>query len=65
MSVEKDVSYVDEKETKAGDNHKVPARTYAAELKAETHDLDKRESLSVYFTILAAGFGLISDGCRF
>jgi hypothetical protein len=58
MSIEKDASSesVDEKETKA------PARTHAAELKAVTHD---KESLSVYFTILAAGFGLISDGCKF
>ncbi|KAG1757461.1 major facilitator superfamily domain-containing protein [Suillus lakei] len=65
MSIEKDVNSVDEKETKAGDLRKVTAKTYEAELKATAHDLNKKESLSAYFTILAAGFGLISDGCRF
>ncbi|OAX44721.1 MFS general substrate transporter [Rhizopogon vinicolor AM-OR11-026] len=53
MSVEKDISSVDEKVTKAGDDPTV--------LAAAAPDL-KKESLSVYFTILAAGFGLISDG---
>ncbi|KAG2118416.1 major facilitator superfamily domain-containing protein [Suillus clintonianus] len=62
MSVEKDVNSIDEKERKAGDLRKVTARTYEAELKATAHDLNKKESLSAYFTILAAGFGLISDG---
>jgi hypothetical protein len=66
MSVEKDVGSVDEKVTKAGDNRNVPAGTYAAELTAEARGgLNRAESLSSYFTILAAGFGLISDGCRF
>lgn len=64
-SIEKDVGSVDEKVTKAGDNPNVPAVTYAAKLTAEAHDLNRAESLSSYFTILAAGFGLISDGCRF
>jgi len=60
MSIEKDVGSVDEKVTKAGDNRNVPA-----ELTAGASDLNRAESLSSYFTILAAGFGLISDGCRF
>lgn len=37
---------------------------HAAELPAETHTLTKRETLSAYFTIAAAAFGLISDGCK-
>jgi hypothetical protein len=65
MSVEKDINSVDGKEPKAGDLRKVTAETYEAELKAAAHGLNKKESLSAYFTILAAGFGLISDGCRF
>jgi hypothetical protein len=65
MSVEKDINSVDETEPKAGDLRKVTAKTHEAELKAAAHDLDKKESLSAYFTILAAGFGLISDGCKF
>jgi len=65
MSVEKDVNSVDEKETKAGDNSNVPAKIHAAELKPADLDRNYKESLSVYFTILAAGFGLISDGCKF
>jgi hypothetical protein len=65
MSVEKDTNSVDEKEPKAGDLRKVTAKTYEAELKAAAHGLNKKESLSAYFTILAAGFGLISDGCGF
>ena len=36
----------------------------AAKLKKEAHTLTSRESLSVYFTIAAAAFGLISDGCE-
>jgi hypothetical protein len=27
--------------------------------------VDSKESLSAYFTILAAAFGLISDGCEY
>ncbi|KAG2366642.1 hypothetical protein BDR07DRAFT_466984 [Suillus spraguei] len=58
MSVDKD--HVDGQEPNADDLRKVTAKT-EAELKA-AHDLNKKESLSAYFTILAAGFGLISDG---
>jgi hypothetical protein len=65
MSTEKDINSVDEKEPKAGDLRKATAKPYEAEQEAAAHDLNKKESLSAYFTILAAGFGLISDGCRF
>lgn len=58
MSVDKD--HIDGQEPNADDLRKVTAKT-EAELKA-AHDLNKKESLSAYFTILAAGFGLISDG---
>ena len=32
-------------------------------LKKEAQSVDPRERLSAYFTIVAAAFGLISDGC--
>ncbi|KAG8219895.1 MFS general substrate transporter [Butyriboletus roseoflavus] len=35
---------------------------YATDLKATAHKLNEKESLSAWFTILASGFGLISDG---
>lgn len=35
----------------------------ADELKTDSKALDPREKLSAYFTIAAAAFGLISDGC--
>lgn len=62
MSVEKDINSVD---AKTGDLRKVTAKAHEGEIKVSAHDLNRRESLSAYFTILAAGFGLISDGCRF
>lgn len=33
-------------------------------LKNDTRVVSRRESLSAYFTIAAAAFGLISDGCK-
>ncbi|KAG1833912.1 major facilitator superfamily domain-containing protein [Suillus variegatus] len=59
MSVEKDINSVD---AKTGDLRKVTAKAHEGEIKVAAHDLNRRESLSAYFTILAAGFGLISDG---
>lgn len=38
------------------------SETRAAELKAKAHTSNSKESISAYFTIAAAGFGLISDG---
>lgn len=43
----------------------VSAEGHAAQLKAEAHVLNPKEKLSAYFTIAAAAFGLISDGCMF
>ncbi|KIM85338.1 hypothetical protein PILCRDRAFT_817340 [Piloderma croceum F 1598] len=40
----------------------VSAETHANALRAEAHSMTTRESLSMYFTIAAAAFGLISDG---
>jgi hypothetical protein len=33
-------------------------------LKARAQDLNEKERLSAYFTIAAAAFGLVSDGCE-
>lgn len=40
----------------------VSVDAHAAKLKEEAHTLTTRESISMYFTIAAAAFGLISDG---
>jgi len=42
----------------------VSADAHAADLRTEAHTLTTKENLSVYFTIAAAAFGLISDGCK-
>lgn len=42
----------------------VSVDAHAAKLKEEAHTLTTRESISMYFTIAAAAFGLISDGCK-
>jgi len=42
----------------------VSAEAHANALRAEAHTMTTRESLSMYFTIAAAAFGLISDGCK-
>lgn len=33
-------------------------------IKNDARPVDRREALSAYFTIAAAAFGLISDGCK-
>jgi hypothetical protein len=38
---------------------------HADELQHVVHALNSKERLSAYFTILAAAFGLISDGCEY
>ncbi|KAH7911938.1 major facilitator superfamily domain-containing protein [Hygrophoropsis aurantiaca] len=48
--------------TLALDLQKPSSDAYRSESKDAAHELNKRESISAYFTILAAGFGLISDG---
>lgn len=42
----------------------VSIETHAAQPKAEAHILTAKETISAYFTIAAAAFGLISDGCK-
>jgi hypothetical protein len=42
----------------------VSAETHGNALRAEAHSMTKKEALSTYFTIAAAAFGLISDGCK-
>jgi hypothetical protein len=42
----------------------ISVETHAAQLKAEAHTLTAKETVSAYFTIAAAAFGLISDGCE-
>lgn len=44
---------------------KTSATHHAEVLKAKAHNLNDKEKLSAYFTIAAAAFGLISDGCEF
>ncbi|KIJ57885.1 hypothetical protein HYDPIDRAFT_44726 [Hydnomerulius pinastri MD-312] len=59
MSVEKDASSSFE-DTQA--NRSASVKPREANVKAANPELEKKESLSAWFTILAAGFGLISDG---
>lgn len=42
----------------------VPVDERLASIKNVARPVDKREALSAYFTIAAAAFGLISDGCE-
>lgn len=42
----------------------VSAEYQAEEITREAHNLTRKESMSAYFTIAAAAFGLISDGCE-
>jgi hypothetical protein len=53
-----------EKLDKQHQNTAVSAVTHAAEPQAEAHTLTPKETISTYFTIAAAAFGLISDGCK-
>ncbi|KAF8560453.1 MFS Git1p-like glycerophosphoinositol permease [Imleria badia] len=57
MSIEKDAEKV---QTSGPQNLSVDA--YETNLKATVHKLNEKESLSAWLTILASGFGLISDG---
>jgi hypothetical protein len=57
--------YDGKKERRVDGKPVVSADAHAAVLKHEAHDLNTRERLSAYFTIAAAAFGLISDGCQY
>ena len=46
------------------ETHIDTAAKRAVSMKNDTKAVDVRESLSAYFTIAAAAFGLISDGCK-
>lgn len=63
MSVEKEVRSSEGNETSGPRN--ISLHAYETNLKATAHKLNEKESLSAWFTILASGFGLISDGCNF
>lgn len=52
-----------EKERRFDSKPVVSASAHAAVLKQEAHQLNNKERLSAYFTIAAAAFGLVSDGC--
>lgn len=64
MSVVKDVGFSKEDKPTSGPRN-LSANAYETDLKANAHKLNEKESLSAWLTILAAGFGLISDGCKF
>lgn len=54
----------DDKHTRNTGSHIVPAEEQIVKLKADSQAVEPRERLSAYFTIAAAAFGLISDGCK-
>lgn len=60
---------VEDASSRKGDHTTTPrditVNTYETNLKETAHKLDEKESLSAWLTILASGFGLISDGCNF
>ncbi|KAI9572870.1 major facilitator superfamily domain-containing protein [Boletus coccyginus] len=60
MSVEQDVGLSKGEQPDGPRNISVDA--YEANLKATAHKLNEKESLSAWLTIIASGFGLISDG---
>lgn len=63
MSGPNDVK-ADERPKEPTAKEQVSAKVLAARLKQEAHTLSPKERLSAYFTIAAAAFGLISDGCK-
>jgi len=60
MSDEQDVGF--SKGNKTSGPRNVSVNAYETSLKATAHKLNEKESLSAWLTILASGFGLISDG---
>jgi hypothetical protein len=52
-----------EKRNRVDDKPVVAANAHAAVFKQQAHQLNNKERLSAYFTIAAAAFGLVSDGC--
>lgn len=63
MSDGKDVSISEGDQP--GGLRNISVDAYETNLKATAHKLNEKESLSAWLTILASGFGLISDGCKF
>ena len=47
-----------------GQERVVPVEERMEGLKNDSQALSAKETLSAYFTIAAAAFGLISDGCK-
>jgi hypothetical protein len=62
MSAEKDVPTLEAEQTT--DPRNVSVKPRETNLILAPNNLAKRESLSAWLTICAAGFGLISDGCK-
>ena len=56
----------DDKNVDQADSHvlPVPVEEQTGKLKTDSRAVEPREKLSAYFTIAAAAFGLISDGCK-
>lgn len=63
MSDGNDAGFSEGDQTSRPQNISVDA--YETNLKATAHKLNEKESLSAWVTIIASGFGLISDGCKF
>ena len=53
-----------EKQPRVDGKPVVSANVHAVVLRQESYHLTSKEHLSGYFTISAAAFGLVSDGCR-
>lgn len=49
---------------KESQGEKESVKAHATILKANAHRLNFKEQRSAYFTIAAAAFGLVSDGCK-
>lgn len=63
MLAARDVAFP--REDDIGGSQDIPVKTHDTDAETTTHERDKKESLSVTLTLLASGFGLISDGCDF
>ncbi len=59
-----DINVADGEKAQQAGFHVETAEKRVDSMKNDTKAVDKRESLSAYFTIAAAAFGLISDGCK-
>lgn len=65
MSAEKDGSPKGDHDTQDSGSQNVSVDVYETNPEPTAHKQNGKESLSATLTILAAGFGMISDGCNF